>query len=386
VGGMAIQGFAGSTYNFTLVSPTGSDILANPIGTVDLLMTGALIFGGSSSLPSAGTRSIHGAGGTVSLWQNIPAGGTFGWSINGSQFMTLNASGLSVDATIVARRSHFYSTNSSGPDYGTAALEVRELNLAGAGTDNWTTAPRLSFHWGGRIARQIGMNSAGQIAVLSQDGTDYGDFYANQVSGYNLYASNQVTAGVAVVSSGQVYAGTHVTAGNGNFYGGTTGLMQLTNVAQFLDNAGSTAIQVRAGSLLISNNYAHASNVPASGIWSLGDVNTAGSFNASYHARVYGWFYNETSGAGMVNAATACHFMSEGAGGFTLQSAAATTGLTMRAGSTVYGYLYGDSSGFGLLFASAGWGLRCNANAQGGTLYGNWTTTGMHYGADFVLT
>ena len=53
------------------------------------------------------------------------------------------------------------STSTSA--YGDSAVEIREYNFGGAQSDTWGNAPRLSFHWGGRVAAQIGLASNGNL-------------------------------------------------------------------------------------------------------------------------------------------------------------------------------------------------------------------------------
>ena len=49
--------------------------------------------------------------------------------------------------------------------YSHAAIEVREYNYGGAQTDNDATAPRIGFHWGGRVASQIRLASNSEIQI-----------------------------------------------------------------------------------------------------------------------------------------------------------------------------------------------------------------------------
>ena len=74
--------------------------------------------------------------------------------------------------------------NASG--YSSAAIEVRERNFAGAQDDTWSTAPRIGFHWGGRVASQIALASNGRIHILNDPGTANEAFQAAIIysSGY----------------------------------------------------------------------------------------------------------------------------------------------------------------------------------------------------------
>ena len=53
-------------------------------------------------------------------------------------------------------------------NYMNSALQIREYNFGGAQSDTWAIAPRLSWHWSGRVQTQIGLNSSGDLK-LSKD-------------------------------------------------------------------------------------------------------------------------------------------------------------------------------------------------------------------------
>jgi hypothetical protein len=68
-------------------------------------------------------------------------------------------------------------------DYAAAALEVRERGFGGAQDDTFATAPRIGFHWGGRVASQIALRSTGRIVILNNPGNnteafESGNFFA----------------------------------------------------------------------------------------------------------------------------------------------------------------------------------------------------------------
>lgn len=68
--------------------------------------------------------------------------------------------------------------------YTATALEIRELNRGSAQTGSQTEAPRISFHWGGRVASQIALSTDGSIMIRDNPGTGYEDLRAN-----NIYAN-----------------------------------------------------------------------------------------------------------------------------------------------------------------------------------------------------
>jgi hypothetical protein len=69
--------------------------------------------------------------------------------------------------------------------YTEAALEVRERGFGGAQDDTWATAPRIALHWGGRVARQIALQSNGTIAFIDGDGTSYANILAGASTFYD---------------------------------------------------------------------------------------------------------------------------------------------------------------------------------------------------------
>jgi len=74
----------------------------------------------------------------------------------------------------------YSSTYAKG--YNSAAIEVREYNLQGsAGGTEWERAPRIGFHWSGRVASQIICDSAGTINIANNPGTGYEKLRAGPV-------------------------------------------------------------------------------------------------------------------------------------------------------------------------------------------------------------
>ncbi len=87
------------------------------------------------------------------------------------------------------------ASNSTGTGYGVASLELRESNFSGGSA----TPPRLSFHWGGIVASQIGIESSGRIAILNNPGTAY-----ENVAAKDLYLSGQITVAGGSPAVGKV--------------------------------------------------------------------------------------------------------------------------------------------------------------------------------------
>jgi hypothetical protein len=61
--------------------------------------------------------------------------------------------------------------------------------MEGAGDDTWARAPRIGFHWGGRVASSIAMASNGWINIMNNPGTGYESLRA-----LDIYATGNVTA------------------------------------------------------------------------------------------------------------------------------------------------------------------------------------------------
>ena len=64
------------------------------------------------------------------------------------------------------------STCNSGnsASYTQAAVQIREYNFGGAQSDTWGNAPRLAWHWSGRVQAQIGLASDNHL-YISEDGS-----------------------------------------------------------------------------------------------------------------------------------------------------------------------------------------------------------------------
>ena len=72
-----------------------------------------------------------------------------------------------------------------------SALQLREVAGVCANQSSWHYAPKIGFHWGNRIARQLGMNADGWLCFLNQSSdTSFGVFKAGTVYGavWNDYA------------------------------------------------------------------------------------------------------------------------------------------------------------------------------------------------------
>ena len=72
----------------------------------------------------------------------------------------------------------FAQSANSSTSYGVAPIQIREALYGATGA---YLPPRLSFHWGGVVASQIGIESSGRIAILNNPGTGYENLISNSI-------------------------------------------------------------------------------------------------------------------------------------------------------------------------------------------------------------
>ena len=134
--------------------------------------------------------------GSASSWYKMRAG----YADSAGNADTATTAGT-LNAQAYINRVRPYS-NSYGAGYDQSSLEIREYNLEGsAGGTEWARAPRIGFHWGGRVASQIICESNGRISVVNNPGNAYEAFGAG-----SIYTSGSIEA------DGRIYAdnGLHV--------------------------------------------------------------------------------------------------------------------------------------------------------------------------------
>lgn len=66
-----------------------------------------------------------------------------------------------------------FADTANDASYANAAIQIREQGYAGAGSDTWGRAPRLAWHWSGRVAAQIGLASNGYLYTAPSTGTSF---------------------------------------------------------------------------------------------------------------------------------------------------------------------------------------------------------------------
>ena len=114
---------------------------------------------------------------------------------SGNSATASSAATLSSQAYInrVRPYSNYYASG-----YNTAALEIREYNQeSSTGGTEWSRAPRIGFHWAGRVASQLLLESSGAISCVNNPGTAYEQFKCAALtsSGQIMMTSLRATAG-----------------------------------------------------------------------------------------------------------------------------------------------------------------------------------------------
>ena len=153
------------------------------IGTYDPNRAAAIWSMGSSyQIAADGTTfgNLYGAayayfGSGYTFGSGYSEGHSFVWCQNGSPYVALGngiwtGGGLTVNGnqTLYGLTSTCNAGNSAS--YTNAAMQIREYNFGGAQTDTWGNAPRLAWHWSGRVQAQIGLASDNHL-YISEDGS-----------------------------------------------------------------------------------------------------------------------------------------------------------------------------------------------------------------------
>ncbi len=88
-----------------------------------------------------------------------------------------------------AGRFNFANANNSSYNYDSAAIWIREAGYTGSGSDTWGQAPRLGWHWSGRVAAQIGLASNGWLYEAPVTGTNFYRIVCENGGTYNIVAN-----------------------------------------------------------------------------------------------------------------------------------------------------------------------------------------------------
>ena len=166
---------------------------------------------------SFGSTTAYSSYSDLAIYNANPGGGTSS-QFYASKFIDSDDTSFFIDPSSISKIKHLEVAGENlNASYSHAALEVREYNYGGSQTDNNATAPRIGFHWGGRVASQIRLASNGEIQIRDNPGTGYEDFRAD-----NIYAQ------------GGAYAGTFYDRDDAAYYGNFAG----TSIVNILDVRG----------------------------------------------------------------------------------------------------------------------------------------------------
>ena len=126
--------------------------------------------------------------------------------------------------------------------YYNGALEIRESNLVGSSQSSFNYAPRIGFHWGGRIAASLSFHNDGIFYFRKQDGSSRATIDAN-VNGLATNASNSTNA--EYIANDSVYMRFHWNGQGGQptwLWGGNeSGNMYVYNPSNFSVNYANSA-------------------------------------------------------------------------------------------------------------------------------------------------
>jgi len=150
--------------------------------------------------------------------------------------LTLN-SGL--DSTGQGIFSQYYGT----ADWGGGALQIREnARVTTAGPFDVAHCPRISFHWGGVVAAQFGMDWGGTIRTFDNPGTGYAPFTSG-----SMYAVGTITAEGTVSFSTAVYGNGKEVANTADVY------LRINQSNQFSSGIwfGPSALKMASGHLFV---------------------------------------------------------------------------------------------------------------------------------------
>lgn len=182
-------------------------------GEIDMTSNNEFLWGSSSANLYFNYRAVS-RGTTVThyIWH---AGSSSSYATH-----TLGALTANGNQTLYGLTSTCNSGNSAS--YTNAAMQIREYNFGGSQTDTWGNAPRLAWHWSGRVQAQIGLSSDNHL-YISEDGS----FSSPKLI---IHAGNIGSQSVSYATS----------AGSANYVSYTSRQGKGSGVAQFAQYSGST--------------------------------------------------------------------------------------------------------------------------------------------------
>ena len=159
-------------------------------------------------------------------------------------------------------RTDFASLDSSA-SYMSSALQIREHGYGGTQADTWANAPRMSWHWSGRVQTQIGLSSNNELYLSKNDfGNAYRLMYETGTWSINISgnANNATNAGNAEKLGGMSKNYGQSPFGTIPCVGGD-GVMEIGRYIDYhYDNSGTYDFSTR---LQTTGNYANVVNLPS---------------------------------------------------------------------------------------------------------------------------
>ena len=183
-------------------------------------------------------QQTWGSGTAYSTYRNVgvynenPGGGN---DFYASVFYDANDTSYYMDpnARSVIKQLDVASNIANSSTYFDAAIEVREYNYGGAQADTYAIAPRIGFHWGGRVASQIALASNGEIRILNNPGNATENFRAKIV-----YADQDARAPIFYDNNNTAYRGDFASTSRMNRLDvDSINIMTRGNFITFYDNA-----------------------------------------------------------------------------------------------------------------------------------------------------
>ena len=220
---------------------------------------------------SFGSTTAYSSYSDLAIYNANPGGGASS-QFYASKFIDSDNVSFFVDPSGISKIKHLEVAGENlNASYSHAAIEVREYNYGGAQTDNDATAPRIGFHWGGRVASQIRLASNGEIQIRDNPGTGYEDFRAD-----NIFAQ------------GGSYAGRHYDRDNTAYYGdfASTSIMNILDIRGEIYNDGWFRNDTSGRGLYSTPNNMHFYSSDSDS-WRIRSAQNTTSLEFSTNADVY---------------------------------------------------------------------------------------------------
>jgi hypothetical protein len=222
--------------------------------------------------------------GTIGAWTRIDAAG-FGTGTTNTitkwtSATTIGNSTMTDDGTTLTTTDQVDITGGAGTVYTTAPIEVRT-----------TASPRISFHWPGIVASQIGMDAGGVIRTFNNPGTGYEQFAASNIYSNGFVSINSASDGAGnlrfTAANPHIVASSYFIAPGGAYFNS----LPVYTEASLRARGG---IQNDAGATLtLSGGTSGTTTV--TGILGVGTASTLYGSNASIYAN-----QNNQNGGGII--------------------------------------------------------------------------------------